>query len=183
MLQDQVYKALAHDATIHPVSRVQMFLELSCLNDLGAVVGLDNRESLLLLRQGQLIKLGSLGGRMVRACDINNRNHVVGISSTRSQDLIGRAMGSYQGIVRKWGKLGDILVAMAPGEPRSVEPFLWEDGTMLKLNDLIPEDSGWVLDSAISINDLDQIVGYGTFHGGYRGFLLTPIRSPEKREE
>jgi probable HAF family extracellular repeat protein len=52
--------------------------------------------------------------------------------------------------------------------------FVWEDGIMLDLNDLIPPDSGWVLMQANCINASGQIVGNGTLNGQARGFLLTP---------
>jgi len=44
---------------------------------------------------------------------------------------------------------------------------------------LIPEGSGWELSGALSINNAEQIVGYGTFDGEQRGFLLTPVSVPE----
>jgi probable HAF family extracellular repeat protein len=44
------------------------------------------------------------------------------------------------------------------------------------LNDLIPRDSDWTLESARGINDRGQIVGQGQHHGQERAFLLTPIR-------
>lgn len=52
--------------------------------------------------------------------------------------------------------------------------FVWEDGVMLDLNELIPPDSGWVLTQANCINASGQIVGNGTLNGQARGFLLTP---------
>lgn len=58
-------------------------------------------------------------------------------------------------------------------------PFIWENGELHMLNDLIPVDSGWDLRYVQAINDLGQIVGWGlpsseelyVFHG----FLLNPI--------
>jgi probable HAF family extracellular repeat protein len=45
---------------------------------------------------------------------------------------------------------------------------------MQDLNKLIPAHSGWVLETAYSINDAGQIVGYGTLNKQQRAFLLTP---------
>jgi probable HAF family extracellular repeat protein len=42
------------------------------------------------------------------------------------------------------------------------------------LNRLIPANSGWVLGEANGINDLGQIVGYGTIRRQTHAFLLTP---------
>ena len=45
---------------------------------------------------------------------------------------------------------------------------------MLDLNNLIPANSGWLLQQATAINDQGQIVGYGTLNGQSEAFLLTP---------
>jgi len=47
--------------------------------------------------------------------------------------------------------------------------------TMLDLNDLIPTDSGWVLNKATGINDKGQICGVGEIDGVSHAFLLTPM--------
>src|SRR5262249_48122237 len=54
--------------------------------------------------------------------------------------------------------------------------FLWSDNTMIDLNTLLPEDSGWTLTKAAGINANGQIVGQGD-HAGFspfRAFLLSP---------
>jgi hypothetical protein len=45
---------------------------------------------------------------------------------------------------------------------------------MIDLNTRLPAGSPWVLESAASISDGGQIVGYGTLNGRRRAFLLTP---------
>jgi probable HAF family extracellular repeat protein len=54
--------------------------------------------------------------------------------------------------------------------------FIWTARAgMRDLNDLVvPRHSGWVLQSAQGINLFGQIVGWGTFQGNTRAFLLTP---------
>lgn len=54
-------------------------------------------------------------------------------------------------------------------------------GTPTDLNDLIPVDLGWVLQSALHINDTGQILGYGSYQGERRAYLLTlsPTPTPE----
>lgn len=71
---------------------------------------------------------------------------------------------------------GDVVGSMAlnPGGDRA---FLYRDGVLHDLNDLIPAASGWTLRDAYSINDKGQIVGFGNPPGspnqiGY--YLLTP---------
>jgi probable HAF family extracellular repeat protein len=55
--------------------------------------------------------------------------------------------------------------------------FLWQDGTMSDLNDLIPAGSGWTLYVAWAINNAGQIVGTGSLNGQTHAFLLTPDSS------
>lgn len=45
------------------------------------------------------------------------------------------------------------------------------------LNALLPAGSGWVLTSAVGINDSGFIIGYGTRSGATKPFLLSPQRN------
>jgi hypothetical protein len=49
--------------------------------------------------------------------------------------------------------------------------FLWKDGVMVDLNDLIPKDSPWVLQSAAGVNASGQIAGQGLINGEVHAFL------------
>jgi probable HAF family extracellular repeat protein len=63
----------------------------------------------------------------------------------------------------------------------SLAAFLWQDGVMYNLNDLIPPGSGWDLIKALDINDAGEIVGFGLAPGGgsyLRAFLLVPANPP-----
>src|SRR5262249_26964190 len=55
--------------------------------------------------------------------------------------------------------------------------FLYDESTMVNLNDLIPPSSGWTnLSSADAINDAGQIAGSGFLaDGSYHAYLLTPM--------
>lgn len=53
---------------------------------------------------------------------------------------------------------------------------LWEQGIVTDLNDLLPPNSGWQLNTATAINNNGQIAGYGYHNGQARAFLLTPTR-------
>jgi hypothetical protein len=57
---------------------------------------------------------------------------------------------------------------------RSDRALLWQDGTVLDLNDLGLIGQGWVLGSANDINDAGQIVANGYRGEQRRAFLLTP---------
>lgn len=53
--------------------------------------------------------------------------------------------------------------------------FVWTAGTgMLDLNNLIPANSGWVLNVATFISPNGNISGYGTISGQTHAFVLTP---------
>ncbi|MFA7238423.1 MAG: hypothetical protein WC058_16320 [Phycisphaeraceae bacterium] len=57
--------------------------------------------------------------------------------------------------------------------------FLYSDSMMADLNDCIASGSGWLLQNAVDINDVGQIVGVGINpQGQTRAFLLTPIPEP-----
>jgi probable HAF family extracellular repeat protein len=54
------------------------------------------------------------------------------------------------------------------------QAFLWRNGVLTNLNDLVPDDAGWNLEVAFAVNTAGQIVGYGTKNGQQRAFLATP---------
>ncbi len=98
-------------------------------------------------REGVTTDLGTLGGRDSYASDINNSGQIIGSSA-------------------------------ASWMSNSRSAFLYEHDRMINLS-LLPEvqAAGWDrLDSAMSINDLGQIVGYGTRGGVNHGFLLDPTQ-------
>ena len=49
-------------------------------------------------------------------------------------------------------------------------PFVYSNGTLQNLNNLIPPGSGFTLDNATGINNNGQIIVHGSGHA----FLLTP---------
>jgi uncharacterized membrane protein len=55
-------------------------------------------------------------------------------------------------------------------------PFLWENGAMFDLNELIPASSNLYLSNAFSIDDKGQIVGYAEVDGtgNYVAYQLNP---------
>ena len=76
---------------------------------------------------------------------------------------LGVVVGTYWEILPGWDNY-------------NICPFIWEDGRMQLLDDLIPPDSGWDLDFPLGINDVGQIVGEGVAPNGERhAFLLTLI--------
>ena len=63
-------------------------------------------------------------------------------------------------------------------EPSRQRAAVWIDGTFYDLNDCIPQDAGWVLQTATSVNERGQIVGWGYLNGQQRGFLLNHVFAP-----
>jgi|GEM_PF-1475563 len=53
--------------------------------------------------------------------------------------------------------------------------FVWRNGILTDLNDLIDPAAGWELLTAADINEAGQIVGYGSHNGETRAFLLEPL--------
>lgn len=53
--------------------------------------------------------------------------------------------------------------------------FIWQNGTLTNLNDLIDPTAGWELETASDINERGQIVGTGSHNGETRAFLLDPV--------
>ena len=123
------------------------------INDHGAVVGTSLVNRMIhgfIWQDGQMTDLGVCDrSDTVHAMAINNDNQVVG--------LCMNIRGIYDG-----------------ANPRLPQAFLWDQGTMTSLNDLIPSDSGWDLIRATGINDKGMIVGEGSFNGEGGGFLLIP---------
>jgi len=70
--------------------------------------------------------------------------------------------------------------ASTPGDYINYRAFLYSDGIMKDLNDLIQPNSGWSLFAAYAINDRGQITGYGSINGATHAFLLTPVCSDDR---
>ena len=71
------------------------------------------------------------------------------------------------------------IVGMASASNGYAHAFVYADGAMTDLNSLIDPASAWTLEEANAIDDLDEIVGWGTNASGQQhGFLLTPVPEP-----
>jgi probable HAF family extracellular repeat protein len=131
--------------------------------------------------------LGTLGGTHSRATCINDNNQIAGSSyisgnsafhaflydGTTMHDL-GSLGGEYS-FAYGINNYGYIVGANGFYENfEGTRAFLYDGDSMIDLNDLLPDDSGWVLSSARDINNLGQIIGYGSFNGETRAFLMTP---------
>ena len=126
------------------------------------------------------------------ASDINNLGQVVGGAGAPSAGVEGYVW-SLNGPDFNIGLLPDIdpglggtfavgindqsQVVGYEGSSSTLESraILYEEGTLYDLNNLIPANSGWTLETAFDINNQGQILGTGVFNGQEQDFLLSPI--------
>jgi probable HAF family extracellular repeat protein len=95
------------------------------------------------------LPLGSLGYKFTFALGINDFGVVVGASAI-------------------------------PDAMNTDHAFIWDSqGGMRDLNDYLPSNSGWIVNSAQDINNKGEIVGTGTLNGMTKAFLMTPTVVPE----
>jgi probable HAF family extracellular repeat protein len=138
--------------------------------------------------------LGSLGGNSAQANAINFFGQVVGYSSLAGEAAT-HAFSYANGTLTDIGTLGgsfaaatgvdiygDIVGFSNTPNDSDVHAFIYtQKGGLQDLNNLIPTNSGWDLNTAQSINlgdDFDQkdtfIVGAGVLNGQTHAFLLKP---------
>jgi probable HAF family extracellular repeat protein len=156
------------------------------LNNRGQVVGQSNLVGDLTAhaflwpgKDGNMQDLGTLGGSSGTANAINEAGEIVGYSSPAG-DQAFLAFLWRNGVVTNLGTVGGDLCSSgnAINSKRQVvgisiatcgntgrRAFLWENGSMVDLNTLIPPGSGLQLTIAETINDRGEIAGNGTPQG------------------
>jgi probable HAF family extracellular repeat protein len=143
-----------------------------------------------LYSQGKFTDLGTPNGFSI-AYAINNSGQIVGEWNGSGNNA--HAFLWNNGVMTDLGKLPGEAVSIAEsindsgqvvgyatnagtGGAVPVEPdhaFLDENGVMTDLNSLLPANSGWVLNTATSIDNSGEIVGMGTLNGAVHAYLVS----------
>jgi probable HAF family extracellular repeat protein len=172
--------------------------EAAAVNERGQVVGTSwdaqGTPHAFLHEDGRMRALDALGAGMSRANDINDAGRVVGTFTPASSPSEGHAyvLDSASGRVQDLGTLGggmgwaqainnrDQVVGWSssgldgPGKARG---YLFDDGRMYDLNDLVESDIAHFVERALDINDAGQILAVGRTRGYTDLLLLTPTDS------
>lgn len=182
------------------------------INDRGQVVGRSGAcsnttpppypsspHAVLWERDGTPMDLGSLGGRRAGASAINNYGDVAGTAANpqglprpflwtpESQKMV--ELTPPEGFIKAIAPCCKVIndrreiVGFMSDSDGNTRAFLWKDYVMVDLNDLIPKDSPWTLQSAAGINASGQIAGQGLINGQVHAFLATPCHRHEGRGE
>jgi len=113
--------------------------------------------------KGLVTNVGTLDG--------GHNSHAYSINDGR--DVVGVADAPYQDVCFDYETLQPVQCVNF-----SYQGFLFKDGVMTDLRDLVGRNSGWDALYAFDINNRGQITGYGLRSGRFRAFVLTP--NPER---
>jgi len=146
---------------------------------------------------GKMTDLGTLGGSTSIGNAINDSGQITGASASASG--AGHAFLYRDGLMLDLGTLGTMYTDsdgnsinrlgqivgsssyFVPGDEAGSfvnSAFLYSNGTMENLNNLIDPTLGFTLGNALAINDSGQIIVSGRTRTSFESFLLTPIPEP-----
>jgi probable HAF family extracellular repeat protein len=168
------------------------------INDAGQVAGRSTtageiQRAFRYTPEAGMADLGTLGGTQSIACGINASGAVAGRAQVAGNaawhafrhtatngmedlDTRGSALSAAEGINDAGAVVGWFV------GPTGSRAFIFEDGEMVDLNDLIDPASGWQLTLARDVNNEGQVIGQGIHLGESRAFRLTPLADPADTE-
>lgn len=165
------------------------FSSANSINEASIVVGTSsiglNEPRAVKWIQGLPQPLPTLGGVKSSAFDIADNGLIVGASDDTTGTQLAYmilpnntpvSLGTLPGTMNSRANAtnGTAIVGdTSLGNP-ILNCFIYQNGQMKSLNDLIPPDSGWFLQHATDINAHGQICGFGNFNGTRRAFIMTP---------
>jgi probable HAF family extracellular repeat protein len=160
------------------------FTGVAQINDRGQVIGTSNLpgdqfKDPFFWEDGKLIDLytSSVGGSPITVYALNDRGQVVGGGAFPDHPYdayvwkegvatdLGFLDGDCSSEAFVIGSKGQIAGQSYPCELNSRRPFLWQDGILFDLNDLIQAQSGFRFTQAFFINNRGEIGGIGTAPG------------------
>ncbi|HEY3836336.1 MAG TPA: hypothetical protein VGL72_07180 [Bryobacteraceae bacterium] len=152
----------------------------------------------VLWEAGRVIDLGNLGGTGQvlghYAHSINNNREVIGYSDVAGDRAVHafrwtrvsgmQDLGTLEGDGHSLGiglnDAGVITGISASADFSSIRAFVWRDGAMMDLNQLIPATSALYLLTACSVNARGEIIGFAVDHeGNLHGYLAAPDQAGE----
>jgi len=174
------------------------------INDSGQVVGsataAGGYSHAFLSSNGVMADLGTPSGffNFSHGVAVNNLGQVVGdvgyagylfYAFTLNHSMFVYSSGMTTQLRTKLGSVGfssslndsGHIVGSARQRDYTYRAFLYANGTFTDLNDLLPPDSGWILEDATDINSSGAIAGNGTINGETRAFLLTPTPAGQEQ--
>ncbi|MCA9243457.1 MAG: hypothetical protein KDA32_05855 [Phycisphaerales bacterium] len=133
---------------------------------------------------GNPIDMGTLGGQRSDAYDTEDGGWVVGSADLANGSphafrarMVGSSVTGFTDLGTVEGGTSQAYGVNAAGDVVGTSDwnaFLWRDGMMHNLNQLIVTQ-GWELTHAMAINSAGEIVGRGRHDGELRAFLLTEV--------
>jgi len=133
--------------------------------DLGIIPGGATAEPAAMNERGQVVGRGRVG----------NLSHAFLASDSSIIDL-GLIGGYERNEAYDINDLGQVVGFMSNGLPGEHKfAWVWQDGRLAKLNDLVPPELELDLNLTSAINDLGQITCSGIGPGGYLVAVLAPI--------
>lgn len=160
------------------------------INNSGVIVGWLETTGIrrAFLWSGTMTELGAVAGYpKTYAFAVNTAGHVVGRATDDAESSavavlwnggVATTLGTLGGSGPQIGAYALNNTGAVVGESMTsggqLCAFIWRSGEMTDLNTQVDPNLGWELTRATGINDLGQVVGYGTKSGQTRAFLMTP---------